>query len=561
MRKILSALLALGALTLGSCYEDKGNYSYHFDGVNSVDTISFTPEAYSNFSGWGIDFVKTGEADTTTERVTANPIFSSPELAGEMEYYWYRTYTWNGENVQDTLRTPGYMEVLIPNNGDVVYDVILEIRDSKTDISYFTSLRVRTRDWYTNSLFVLHGNAATNMRLGNVEILGEEPTITLDAFARANTDPTLGEPFKNARVLGFRCDYRAGAELVVFKTDGTAEVYNPFGLKRKRDTYYVMPPVSGTADIFVPQAFLNLSPGSMGYRAVVSQDGRFYVARDFFRFFEPAENTTNTNSHLTPDQYKVHVGTITNDGYVFWDEQNNRFIHYNNDPGFSGKFEDDPRESFSFSGSVQDSHVDSRILDVLRGMKPVYAYVNNFDSYGYGMNTETRFIFYDPVNQRNLMCKLTPSGGGKDEKSARADDPDTTSGFEADTISMPDVLIEPNTPVVYQGTYSLDYFFYADGSTVYRYNLQNGDKEIIYEAPAGYEISVLKFRQNENYYYWGNAYLYLYIGMNRGSEGAVADIKLTTAGDVDQDYEQQLYEGFDNIVDLQFCNELQYSIE
>ena len=72
---------------------------------------------------------------------------------------------------------------------------------------------------------------------------------------------------------------------------------------------------------------------------------------------------------------------------------------------------------------------------------------------------------------------------------------------------------------------------------------------------------MLKFRQNENYYYWGNAYLYLYIGMNRGSEGAVADIKLTTAGDVDQDYEQQLYEGFDNIVDLQFCNELQYSIE
>ena len=178
MRKILSALLALGALTLGSCYEDKGNYSYNFDGVNSVDTSSFTPEAYSNFSGWGIDFVKTGEADTTTERVTANPIFSSPELAEEMEYYWYRTYTWNGQNVQDTLRTPGYMEVLIPNNGDVVYNVILEIRDSKTDISYFTSLRVRTRDWYTNSLFVLHGNAADNMRLGNQVRVGRNCILT-----------------------------------------------------------------------------------------------------------------------------------------------------------------------------------------------------------------------------------------------------------------------------------------------------------------------------------------------------------------------------------------------
>ena len=558
MRKILSALLALGALSLGSCYEDKGNYSYHFDGVNSVDTISFTPEAYSNFSGWGIDFVKTGEADTTTERVTANPIFSSPELAEEMEYYWYRTYTWNGQNVQDTLRTPGYMEVLIPNNGDVVYNVILEIRDSKTDISYFTSLRVRTRDWYTNSLFVLHGNAATNMRLGNVEILGEEPTITLDAFARANTDPTLGEPFKNARVLGFRCDYRAGAELVVFKTDGTAEVYNPFGLKRLQDTYFVMPPVSGTANVFVPRSVINWCPSGSTkfYRAVVSNDGRFYITGSLFRFYEPGADTENEN-HLTPDQYQVHVGTMTSSNYVFWDEQNNRFIHNGVNNTFP-RLEDDPRESAYISSPVLDSHVDSRILNVLHGMQPVYAYINNFN--GYNDATEARFIFYDPVNQRNLMCKLT-EGGGKDEKSTRANDTETESMFEADTISMPDVLIEPNTPVVYQGTYSLDFFFYADGSTVYRYNLQNGDKEIIYEAPAGYEISVLKFRQNENYYLWGNVHLYLYIGMNRGSEGAVADIKLTTAGDVDQDYEQQLYEGFDNIVDLQFCNELQYSIE
>ena len=560
MRKILSALLTLGALTLGSCYEDKGNYSYNFDGVNSVDTISFTPEAYSNFSGWGIDFIKTGEADTITERVTANPVFTTPELAGEMDYYWYRSYTWNGATVQDTLRTPGYMDVLIPNNGDVVYDVILEIRDRTTDLAYFTNLTVRTRDWYTNSLFVLHGNSATNMRLGNVEILGEEPTITLDAFERVNTDPTLHEPFKNARVLSYRCDYSAGAELVAFKTDGTAEVYNPFGLKRKRDTYFVMPPVSGTANVFVPRSVINLCPsgGSQYFRAVTSNDGRFYISSTFFRFYEPGADAENEN-HLTPDQYQARVGTMTSECYIFWDEQNNRFIHNSLGGNTFPRREDDPREDAYIGSPVLDSHVDSRILDALRGMQPVYAYVNNFNYFQSA--TEARFIFYDPARQRNLMCRLTPGSGGKDDKSTRADDTETSSMFEADTISMPNIALEPNTPVVYQGTYSLDFFFYADGSTVYRYNLQNGDKEIIYEAPAGYEISVLKFRQNEDYYYWGNAYLYLYIGMNRGSEGAVADIKLTTAGDVDQDYEQQLYEGFDNIVDLQFCNELQYSIE
>ncbi len=88
------------------------------------------------------------------------------------------------------------------------------------------------------------------------------------------------------------------------------------------------------------------------------------------------------------------------------------------------------------------------------------------------------------------------------------------------------------------------FFFYADGSTVYRYNVSNGDKSIIYEAPAGYEVSVLKFKQNDDYYYWGNLYRYLNIGLNRGSEGAVAEIKITSAGDRDEKFEEQFLRRF-----------------
>mgnify|MGYP001120724811 CR=1 FL=1 len=559
MKKIFLGLLALGTLLMSSCYEDKGNYSYNFDSINNVDTISFTPEAYSSFNGWTIDYIKSGEADTITERITVNPTFSSPEQAGEMDYYWYRRYTWNGTNRSDTLNTPGYMDVLIPNNGDVTYNVILEIRDRITDISYFTNLTVRTREWYTNSLFVLHGNSATNMRLGNVEILGEEPTITLDAFERVNTDPTLHEPFRNARVLSFRVyASKRSSELIVFKTDATAEVYNPFGLKRLQDTYYVMPPTSGTADLFVPRSIINLSPsGSQRFRAVTSNDGRFYISSDFFRFYEPGADTENAN-HLTTDQYNVHVGTMTSEYYVFWDEQNGRFIHNSLGGNNFPWSEDSAREDAVLSSPVLDSHVNSDILKALKGMQPVYAYVNNFNYYQSA--NEARFIFYDPATQRNLICSLVQSDG-KDGKSAKDDESDASSPFEADTISMPNIHLEPGTPIVYQGAYALDFFFYADGSTVYRYNIQNGDQEIIYEAPAGYDISILKFKQNEDYLYWGNLYRYLNIGMNRGNEGAVAEIKLTAAGDVDTEYEQQLYEGFDNIVDLQFCNELQYNVE
>ena len=41
----------------------------------------------------------------------------------------------------------------------------------------------------------------------------------------------------------------------------------------------------------------------------------------------------------------------------------------------------------------------------------------------------------------------------------------------------------------------------------------------------------------------------------------MAEIKITSAGDRDEKFEEQFYEGFDNIVDLQFCNELQYQID
>lgn len=561
MKKILFGLLTLGTVVLGGCYEDKGNYSYNFGDINSVDTLRFTPEAYSGLNGWIIDFMKSGEADTVTERVTVNPTFSAPDKADQMDYYWYRQYTWNGQTVKDTLTTPGYMDVLIPENGNVSYRVILELRDRETEISYFTQLTVKTREWYTNSLFVLHGNSTQNQRLGNVEFLGDEPTITLDAFERSNTDPNLHEPFKNARVLGFRMNLRE-PEMVVFKTNGEAEVYNPFGLKRLQDTYFVMPPVAVGSNLFVAKTLINEDPAgaSNDFRCVLSNDGRFYISRGSFRFYEPGLNTENTE-HLTTDQYRVSIGTRTGDYYVFWDDQGKRFIHNTIGGNNFPRFDTDGRETASLITPVLDSHIDAGILAKLSGMQPVYAYVNNFNYFQSA--DEMRFLFYDPATESNMMCMLTvDGGGGKTKAVTRADkDEESTAMFAADTLSLDGLHIEPGTPIVYTGAYSLDFFFYADGSTLYRYNVQSGDQDIIYEAPSGYEIVLLKFRQNIDYLYWGNLYRYLSIGLNRNNEGAVAEIKLTAAGDLDESFEPQLYEGFDRITDVQFCNELMYTAE
>ena len=75
-----------------------------------------------------------------------------------------------------------------------------------------------------------------------------------------------------------------------------------------------------------------------------------------------------------------------------------------------------------------------------------------------------------------------------------------------------------------------------------RHNLSNGDEEVIYTAPVGYTVSIIKFRTYDSESNstlssnFGDLGLYLSIGMNKGDNGAVAEIKLTTSADVDESY-------------------------
>ena len=194
------------------------------------------------------------------------------------------------------------------------------------------------------------------------------PALHLDAFEKANTDPNLHEPFKNARVLSYRMDAMSrGAELAVFKTDGTAEVYNPFGLKRKYDNYFVMPPTVAGSNLFIAKTLVNLCPSGNGYdfRALISNDGRFYTSRSLFRFYVPGTTTENT-SHLTSDQYRIGTGVMSYSYYVFWDEKGKRFIHNT----FSGTnyippFDTANREDAVLSTPVLDSQIDPRRTGIL----------------------------------------------------------------------------------------------------------------------------------------------------------------------------------------------------
>lgn len=99
-----------------------------------------------------------------------------------------------------------------------------------------------------------------------------------------------------------------------------------------------------------------------------------------------------------------------------------------------------------------------------------------------------------------------------------------------------------------------------------RYNVNNGDKTVLYSAPAGYTISCMKFRSEDTFVYSADLGRYLTIGLNNGNNGAIAEIKLNTASDVDESFTPLFYdtdnEGrkLGNILDVQFVREYSYAL-
>lgn len=563
MKKFIYAILIMIVPLIVACYQDKGNYDYNYDGLAKVDSISFTPQAYDVLSSKVIYFRKSGRPDTTEHRITVNPIFSEPNVADRMQYTWIRSYKWDKKAKKDTITTPGYLDVLIPEKDGITYSVRLEIKDPKTDLAYNINFEVKTRDWYTNSLFILHGNSPDDMYIGNVEFANGTPIITTDAYKAVYPDSTVNA-FQKAQRLSFRIDYFNGAELLVHHSDGTAEIWNPYGLKLKKDTYYVIPPEIIANNPLLPKEIMNFTPSGQGggYRLITGADGRFLVSRNTFWFFRPGANTENTN-HLTPDQYFASIGAVTQDYVVFWDTKGKRFI-LNSLSGnsYPPPFGNPTRTQVQLLTPVLDAHISPDILSRLSLMQPLYAYSNTFNAWQDA--NELRFLFYDPTDRTNYMCILKTADSkdkGKDGKDDK--EKDDESVFTAELVHLPNLGLSPaNTVLTYNSQFPLDIIFYAEGRSVYRYNLNNGDKVQLYEAPNGYNVSLLKFRQNDNYFHWTESkiWLFLTIGMNKGEQGAVTELKLNTAGDIDTHMPIRTYEGFKNIVDVQFCNDLEYKI-
>ena len=563
----------MSALLLTSCYEDKGNYDYRFDSMNQVDisNVSYQPEAYEGVSGKVIE-VQLPLTEDKVQRVEAKLSQTLSDNYDNLDFTWYTAYTATKrdpmtgrevtETVRDTLRTNGYVDLNFPANTDRNYSVIMEVKDRTTDLDYYAKLNVKTRLLFKNSLFFLHQKGGETF-LGNVEKIGTMLESRSNAYKTAK--PTITDnPFADAVKLGYTsCPYPEVNGLMVFRSNGRGNTYNVF---KALDTYNV-PLVPAVSSSFVASRVItvgNIATGNI-FKCLLSRDGQFYMGKWAPYYTVPGEDAEES---LQSGDYRVTAATVTESYYVLWDAKINRFIYQSNSDWFPFQLNEYAQNPPHSVYPVMDAKVDFSSLGTLSpvGKTAVYGFIASHNEFF--SDAKPQFIFKDADNNFYLY-ELTPVDAGG--KSRGGDAGASESAFTITGKKLPDFHPGSNlASITYNPWFSTNYIFYAKDDNVIRHNLSNGDEQVVYTAPAGYTVSVIKFRTEDaesnstmgsNL---GDLGLYLSIGMNKESNGAVAEIKLTPAADVDESFSlfcDKDSEGnaFGRILDLQFAHVYTYS--
>lgn len=572
MKKISSLLLF--AFLLASCYEDKGNYDYKLDSMNTISSVTFSPSVTVSAEGNTIEVQQALDEEDKTRRVDAVLEQSLASNLDELDFYWCRSYTdEDGNNIKDTIETKGYLEFDLPVGKPMAYNIFLHIYDNTTTLSHYSSFKLKTRPVFKNSLFVLHGEEGKR-QMGNIEVIGNETKIYTDVKSVTKDD----NRYENAVGFGYTtyinipdnfANIGETRVLTVFGNNGETMTYEPFGMKVKYTSAQVFKPQS---DNFSFKKLVQTGDPSnyTQYRIVLTDDGQAYIGNYVHALYKPGYACENNPDLEHETDYEITAATITHNRFLMWDAKNNRFLYAaKEDTGFANNEAASIKPNLASANPVLDANVKFQALQKSpEGMTAVLGYINYRDNYDL---QNPYFIFKDETTGDYYRYELLMQNIGDGSKAKRiGEDEEEKEKLSAYTI-VGEKRLAGLTPtdastITYNSRFITSNLFFVEGNTVYRYNVQNGDKFAVYEAPNGYNITKIKFRAEDNNAFTDDLGLYLNIVMFDGANGAIGEIKFNTAADVDTDYAPLFYDKDDNgnkwgeIEDIQFVYEYMYKV-
>lgn len=571
--RIISSLV-LSALVLTGCYEDKGNYDYKLDSMNAISSVTFSPSVVKGVEGNVIEVQQALDEDSRTRRVEAIVEQSHSDNLDNLEFYWCRSYVnEEGKGVKDTILSKGFLEFDLPVGKPMSYDIFLQIYDRTTDLSHYSSFKINTRPVFKNSLFVVHGQEGER-KIGNIEVIGNETKIYTDvkSVTRDNNH------YENAAGLGYTTymnipdDYAnigVTSALTVFGGNGETRAYDPHGMRVKFTSPQIFKP-EGEQFTYKKTVQTGDPSNYTLYKVVLTQEGEVYTGNYVHALYKPGYACENNPDLPHESDYEITAATITHNRFLMWDAKNGRFLYSaKQDPGFAIDEGNSVKPSYVSSSALLDANVKFQGLQHSPvGMTAVMGYINYRDNYD---QQNPYFIFKDESTGDYYRYELLMQdiGDGSKVKLSRA------AGEEETVLSAYTVLSEKRldglTPddistITYNSWFTTTNLFFAQGNKVYRYNVSNGDKFVVYEAPQGYDVTKIKFRTEESSGFSADLGLYLNIVLFNGTNGAIAEIKFNTAADVDEDYAPLFYdrdnEGkqWGEIKDIQFVYDYIYKM-
>ena len=573
MKKISS--LILFALVLAGCYEDKGNYDYSLGTMNEIKSVTFSPSIVQAVEGNVIEVQQALEESSRTRRVDAIVEQSLAKDLENLDFYWCRSYiNEEGKNVKDTILSRGFLEFDLPVGKAMSYDVFLQIYDRTTDLSHYSSFKINTRPVFKNSLFVMHGQEG-DRKIGNIEVIGNETKIYTDvkSVTRDNNH------YENATGFGYTtymnipenlANIGVTSALTLYSSNGETRAYDPHGMKVKFTAPQIFKPES--ENFSYKRTVQTGDPTNYTlYRVVLSENGEVYVGNFVHALYKPGFGCENNPDLQHQSDYEITAATITHNRFLMWDAKNGRFLYAaKQDQGFAIAEANSIRPSHISMNPLLDANVKFEGLQRSpEGMTAVMGYINYRDGYD---QQNAYFIFKDEPAGSYYRYELQMQDIGDGSKVAPARGAD---GRESEKLSAYTILSSKKltglTPtdmstITYNSWFTTTNLFFVEGNAVYRYNVSNGDKFVVYEAPEGYDITKIKFRTEESSAFSADLGLHLNIVLFNGTNGAIAEIKFNTAADVDSSYGPKLYdrdnEGnlWGEIKDIQFVNDYIYKM-
>lgn len=569
MKKIL--LILLFGLLGASCYQDLGNYDYKLDSMNEITSVTFSPSLIETAGG---EIIEVQQALDESDRRRRVDVIVQQTLADDLEeldFYWFRTFVdENGKAVQDTVRTKGYLEFDLPVGKAMSYNIFLQIYDRTTDLSHYSGFAIKTRPLFKNSLFVMHGGNG-NRKIGNIEVIGNETKIYTDikSVTKDNNYYNNATGFGYTTYINIPDDLTNIGEtkaLTIFCDNGETMAYNPHGMGVKASAKQIFKPESNGFSYLKSVQAGDPSNNTL-YRVVLGKGGEAFFGNVVHALYKPGAACDNV---LHQTDYKITAATVTHNRFLLWDAKNNRFLYAaKEDGGFAIDETNSLKSSYGSRNPLLDANVPFQGLQRSPvDMTAVMGYINYRDNYN---QQNPFFIFKDGENGEYYRYELLMQniGDGSKARAARGvDGEDEEDVLPAYTVIGEKKLIgltpTDMSTITYNSWFTTTNLFFAEGNTVYRYNVSNGDRFAVYEAPLGYDVTKIKFRTEDSSVFSSDLGLCLDIVMFNGTNGAVAEIKFTTSADVDNDFTPLFYDRDDEgnmwgeIKDIIFVNEYIY---